>query len=226
MNIMINAMYLSNPSKKIELLQGELAKQYAFSHVHLVPLNQPITTKIPDTTAFIILWIEDIPSADFAVFLQVNYALFNPSQRWILVSNVEYVDFIGLLISLGFRAIINTESAKRNLKDTLKLVLEGCFIFCSSASNSVVAYLTNYTYIFFKDNTILPEIANKYNLSRKEVEIAQQLMYKKTYKEIANMQFVSLNTIRFHIKSIYLKVGVHSKEELILKIKEDQNLKS
>jgi len=52
------------------------------------------------------------------------------------------------------------------------------------------------------------------NLTSKEKEILILLIKGNSYKEIAGMIFISVETLDSHIKNIYRKVNVHSRAEL------------
>ncbi len=54
-------------------------------------------------------------------------------------------------------------------------------------------------------------------LSERETEVLQQLIRGHSYQAIAEKLFVSVNTIRFHIKNIYEKLHVKSRHEVIAK---------
>ena len=57
-------------------------------------------------------------------------------------------------------------------------------------------------------------------LSAREMEVVAELIAGLKYKEIANKLFVSENTIKTHIKSIYSKLNVSNKVELINELKQ------
>lgn len=54
-------------------------------------------------------------------------------------------------------------------------------------------------------------------LSQREKEILDLLTKGLSYKMIASKVFLSIDTIKFHIKNIYEKLHVHSKSEAIMK---------
>lgn len=56
-----------------------------------------------------------------------------------------------------------------------------------------------------------------YNLTKRENEILYELVNGLSYKKISDNLFISLNTVRSHIKNIYQKLHVKSKSEAILK---------
>ncbi len=59
-------------------------------------------------------------------------------------------------------------------------------------------------------------------LTRRELEVLQLLASGKSYSTIANNLFVDKETIRSHIKNIYLKLEVHSKAEAIEKARKNK----
>ena len=59
------------------------------------------------------------------------------------------------------------------------------------------------------------EKTNSFNLSEREKEILSCLVKGMSYKLIANACFISIDTVRGHIRNIYEKLHVHSKGEAI-----------
>ncbi|MFP2997351.1 response regulator transcription factor [Spongiivirga sp. MCCC 1A20706] len=60
-------------------------------------------------------------------------------------------------------------------------------------------------------------------LSDRETEVLSLLASGKSYKSVADTMFISINTIRFHVKNIYDKLQVCTREEAIKKAN-DQRL--
>lgn len=56
-----------------------------------------------------------------------------------------------------------------------------------------------------------------YNLTKRENEILYELVNGLSYKKISEKLFISLDTVRSHIKNIYQKLHVKSKSEAIIK---------
>ena len=54
-------------------------------------------------------------------------------------------------------------------------------------------------------------------LSEREAEVLRQLIKGHSYQAIADGLFISVNTIRFHVKNIYEKLHVKSRPEAIAK---------
>lgn len=67
--------------------------------------------------------------------------------------------------------------------------------------------------------TFSPVAANKENeLSVREMEILTALSKGLRYKEIAETHFISIDTVRSHIRKIYEKLQVHSRTEALNKV--------
>ena len=64
----------------------------------------------------------------------------------------------------------------------------------------------------FKQDLIEP-------LTEREQEVLSHLLERKTYQEIANSMFVSVNTVKTHLKNLYAKLSVGSKSEAVEKAK-------
>ena len=58
-------------------------------------------------------------------------------------------------------------------------------------------------------------LAESYRLSPREVEVLELFAAGRSAAFIAELQFVTINTVRSHIKHIYSKCDVHSRQELI-----------
>ena len=59
------------------------------------------------------------------------------------------------------------------------------------------------------------KVAKTFHLTERESEVMMLLVHGHTRAAIAKKLFVSENTVRAHVKSIYSKLSVHSKQQLI-----------
>ncbi|MCI2228686.1 response regulator transcription factor [Polaribacter sp. MSW13] len=81
--------------------------------------------------------------------------------------------------------------------------------------------VSNY-YQFNKTEALHIELINNAipnTLTQKEFEVLKDIYQGKTNNQMANDHFVSINTIKTHIKKIYEKLDVHSRSEAIVKIR-------
>lgn len=60
--------------------------------------------------------------------------------------------------------------------------------------------------------------AHRYGFSPREVEVARLLLQRTPYKQISAQLFVSENTVKTHVRNIYKKADVSSREELLEKL--------
>lgn len=93
---------------------------------------------------------------------------------------------------------------ERNLRSTLEIAL---FNFSQLQGN----------------NDITIEVLNKKiksPLTKKEFQILQDLRKGKTNKQMAASHFISINTIKTHVKNIFEKLEVHTRSQAIARLQE------
>ncbi len=69
----------------------------------------------------------------------------------------------------------------------------------------------------FQQNTGFKDDNNESDLSEREREVLVSLAEGNNYNEIANRLFISVDTVRHHIRNIYKKLHVHSQSEAVAK---------
>ena len=57
--------------------------------------------------------------------------------------------------------------------------------------------------------------ASQYHLSSREMEVVEALSRGEKYQDIADTLFLSINTVRTHIKNIYRKLGINNQRNLL-----------
>jgi len=72
-------------------------------------------------------------------------------------------------------------------------------------------------HFFQKPEAVEHHLPQDYHLSPREQEILQSLVKGYSYKLIADEHFISMDTVRSHIRHIYEKLQVNSKTEAVLK---------
>lgn len=58
----------------------------------------------------------------------------------------------------------------------------------------------------------------KYNVTRREAEIADLITLGKTNVQICSQLFISENTLKTHLKQLFVKLSVKNRNELAFKI--------
>lgn len=71
---------------------------------------------------------------------------------------------------------------------------------------------------FFQQQAPATDRQPDYGLSNREQEILKSLVKGHSYKLIAEEHFISIDTVRSHIRHIYEKLHVNSKTEVVLKV--------
>lgn len=65
------------------------------------------------------------------------------------------------------------------------------------------------------NNELAHLLGERHSFSAKEEEVLSLMLEGNTYKKIAQIMYVSQSTVQSHVKSMYRKANVHSKQELI-----------
>jgi DNA-binding CsgD family transcriptional regulator len=66
----------------------------------------------------------------------------------------------------------------------------------------------------------LSAFATKYGLSRRESEVAAEIVKGRSYQEAADSLFISIKTVKTHISRVYEKTGCPNKVALVLLLRE------
>lgn len=93
--------------------------------------------------------------------------------------------------------------------DSIKDAFEGGSPMNSNIANKVI----NLMRIAHSDK----ELETKIELSERETEILQKISNGTGYKNIADELFISIHTVRYHIRNIYEKLQVHNQSEAVSK---------
>jgi DNA-binding CsgD family transcriptional regulator len=122
------------------------------------------------------------------------------------------------------------------INDTILLDTTGVKLFPVVYALAGVAF-TNYYYknFYLSPAKHLPnkqldnskdELTKRYDLSARELEVIDLLVKGKSYKQISEELFISLNTVKTHIRNIYPKLEVSSRHEivnLVYRLKDSEN---
>jgi DNA-binding NarL/FixJ family response regulator len=107
-------------------------------------------------------------------------------------------------ICAGANGYLLKKNATQELPNAIRNVLTGGAPMTGSVARKVLQMLPG-------DN----KTTNEFQLSHQEREVLRLLVDGKSYKMIAAELFISIDTVRFHIKKIYDKLHVHSATEAV-----------
>ena len=102
------------------------------------------------------------------------------------------------------------------LKNTIPTDLVNAIINTSKGGASISPGVASKVLNAFRGISI-SKTKHNFDLSKREQEVLEALVKGFTYKKIAETSFVSVDTVRSHIKNIYLKLQVNSATEAVSK---------
>jgi DNA-binding NarL/FixJ family response regulator len=137
----------------------------------------------------------------------------DPSIKIIMYTVYDDNDSIFDCICAGADGYLLKQTPPHKLKEALKEVMEGG----SPLSPSVAAKV----YKHFQKQISSSTYAD-YNLTARETDILQSLVRGNSYKTIAAEQFISIDTVKKHLKNIYLKLHVSCGTEAVAKALKDK----
>jgi len=118
-----------------------------------------------------------------------------------------------------------TSYSNREILNKVKHTLPMGYIvkpFDESDLFSAIEIAVSNFYTFHKTDVLTLELVNNAianTITQKEFDVLKDIYKGKTNNQMATDHFVSINTIKTHIKSIYEKLDVHSRPEAIIKLK-------
>lgn len=133
----------------------------------------------------------------------------------ILIQTVFFEDdYIFKAICAGASGYILKTTTLAGYLDSLREVYNGGSPMTPGIARRVIE--------LFKANVPALSSANQYDLTSKEKQVLQHLVAGKSYKMIAAHMGLALDTIKTHIRNIYLKLHVNSNTEAVAKAMRDK----
>lgn len=126
----------------------------------------------------------------------------SPELEVIILTTFEETDIIFKALSVGACSYISKRSPLQKIKEALEVVADGG----SYMSPAIARKIAD----FYK-----PKPTSQ--LTGRQLDIVNGIVSGKSYKMIASDLFISLDTVRSHIKNIYKILEINSKAELIRK---------
>lgn len=127
-----------------------------------------------------------------------------PEVDIIMLTTFEDNDKIFKALSAGATSYLSKKSPLKKILEAIRIVSEGGSYMSPSIARKVINHFT-------------PNKSVSHKLTERQLEIVDGIVAGKSYKMIANDLYVSLDTVRSHIKNIYKALNINSKAELIRK---------
>lgn len=125
-----------------------------------------------------------------------------PTLDVIILTTFEETDMIFKALSAGACSYVSKRSSLQRIKEAVEVVAEGGSYMSPAIARKIADYYA-------------PKKHNQ--LTERQLEIVRGIVIGKSYKMIATDLFISLDTVRSHIKNIYNTLEINSKAELIRK---------
>lgn len=178
------------------------------SLVGAFPDTGKLESQIPELKPDVILMDIDMPGRSGLEATIVVKAL-RPETQILMLTVFEDEDKI-------FQAIRNGASGYL-LKRTPPSEIIAAIFDVHSGGSPMTSSIARRILHFFQKPEPSEHPRQEYNLSPREQEILQSLVKGYSYKLIADEHFISMDTVRSHIRHIYEKLQVNSKTEAVLK---------
>lgn len=127
----------------------------------------------------------------------------------LMLTIYEESEFVFDALCAGASGYLVKKTPPAKLLDAIKDAFEGG----SPMSSRIARQVIN----AFKETQTLPEDDKNYGLSDREIGVLNLLADGSNYQEIAEKLFISVDTVRHHIRNIYKKLHVHSQSEAVAK---------
>lgn len=127
----------------------------------------------------------------------------NPKIDIVMLTVHEEADLVFKALKAGACGYLDKSAPEEKIIEAIKEVSEGGAPMTSRIARLVVSSMQSNE----KESA----------LSKRELEVLNSLCDGATYKEIGDKLFISVGTVRHHIKNIYGKLHVHSKAEAVAK---------
>ena len=133
----------------------------------------------------------------------------NPDISILMLTIYEESEIVYDALCAGAYGYLVKKTPPARLIEAIKDVYEGGSPMSSRIARQVITSFQNYK----NGNTL----DSQYNLSNREKEVLQHLAHGSNYQEIADELYISVDTVRHHIRNIYKKLQVHSQSEAVAK---------
>jgi DNA-binding NarL/FixJ family response regulator len=133
----------------------------------------------------------------------------NPDINILILSVYEDSTMVYDALCAGAYGYLIKKTEPTKLLEAIKDVYEGGSPMSSQIARQVIKK--------FQTPIINHNESSQYDLTSREKEVLQQLTEGNNYQEIAGNLFISVDTVRHHIRHIYRKLHVHSQSEAVAK---------
>ena len=114
----------------------------------------------------------------------------------------------------GWRGVLNSGCTNHDLMKAINITLDGGLWFPRRALDSFIINTIDHYY----HQEFIQSVSENFDLTKKEQAVMHHLLHGYSNKQIASQMFISLNTVKTHIKNIMMKTDCHSRHAFINKV--------
>ncbi len=133
----------------------------------------------------------------------------HPSSHLMLLGNIPSQEEIVSLMNTGVRGYFDLNDPSNQLSDAIRIIHKGEIWLPRDKMSSIMDRIISVVGRDLKEKTLD-------QLTPTEFQVLRLIGQGKSNDEIAEAMFISKNTVRSHIKSIYAKLDTHSRLQLAL----------
>ncbi|MDR7000949.1 response regulator transcription factor [Neobacillus niacini] len=135
-----------------------------------------------------------------------------PDATILIYTDNEIFPYMNLLIEAGAIGFISKTSTKDHLIRTIR---------CAINREVIIPFtLLKEIYRGFESSLLRKPSKEGISFNEKENKILTELVKGKTNKEIAQTMFIGQRTLEYNLTNLFQKLGVHSRIEAIVKVKD------
>ena len=169
--------------------------------------SEKFLTQIPATNIDVALMDIGLPGMNGIEALKKAREL-NPDLNILMLTIYEESEVVFEALCAGACGYLVKKTPPSRLLEAIKDIYEGGSPMSSQIARQVITE-------FQKEKSIVDN--SQYSLSNREKEVLNLLSNGKSYHEIGEKLFISVDTVRHHIRNIYRKLHVHSQSEAVAK---------
>ncbi|MBK9729811.1 MAG: response regulator transcription factor [Chitinophagaceae bacterium] len=166
-----------------------------------------LINRIEATKPHVVLMDIEMPGIKGIEAVQIIKKRF-PDVEVLMQTEMEDDDKIFASICAGASGYLLKNTTPEKIIEAIFEVHKGGVPLSPSVARKVLQYMNHQP---------APDLQNDFHLSPRELEVVDGLVKGLSYKLIADVCSISIDTVKFHSKNIYRKLHVNSKSEVVIK---------
>lgn len=204
---MINVAIIEDNNIIREGLAALINGTEGYRCVGVFPTSEKFLEQIPHVKMDVILMDIGLPGMNGIEAIRKAREL-NPDLNFLMLTIYEDSEMVFQALCAGACGYLVKKTPPSRLLEAIKDIYDGGSPMSSQIARQVI-------YEFQKEKNLASD--NEYSLSNREKEVLNLLSNGKSYHEIGDQLFISVDTVRHHIRNIYKKLHVHSQSEAVAK---------